>query len=243
MIEKLGIHAGRPQSQNGSGQYAIVGMAARMPGARDLPEFWDNLVNGRESIKFFTKEELDSTLDPSETNAPNYVAARGIIEDADHFDARFFKTPPRTAEMTCPQQRILLELAWTALEDAGLVPGKTADTVGVWAGTYTTSYFIKNILTNPALVQQTGEFQAGVLNEKDYIATRVAHALNLTGPAINVNTACYLAGRVNRSLQVTGTRPLRRRDCRWCFGHVPAEQRPPASDGKHLHARWSLQTV
>ena len=116
--------------------------------------------------------------------------SRGIIEDADHFDARFFKTPPRTAEMTCPQQRILLELAWTALEDAGLVPGKTSETVGVWAGTYTTSYFIKNILTNPELVQQAGEFQAGVLNEKDYIATRVAHALNLTGPAINVNTAC-----------------------------------------------------
>ena len=173
-----------------SGQYAIVGMAARMPGADDLNQFWDNLVNGRESITVFEPGELDSTLDPRDTNDPNYVPARGIIENADHFDARFFRTPPRNAELTCPQQRILLELAWTALEDAGIVPEKSDETIGVWAGTYTTSYFVKNILTNPELVRQTGEFQVGVYNEKDYIATRVAHALNLTGPAINVNTAC-----------------------------------------------------
>ena len=177
-------------NRENSGQYAIVGMAARMPGAEDLTQYWDNLVNGRESITFFSKEELDSTLDPRDTNAPNYVPARGIIKDADHFDARFFRTPPRNAELTCPQQRIMLELSWTALEDAGIIPDKSDQTIGVWAGTYTTSYFVKNILTNPELVRQTGEFQAGVYNEKDYIATRVAHALNLTGPAINVNTAC-----------------------------------------------------
>jgi len=155
-----------------------------MPGAEDLNQYWDNLVNGRESITFFSKEELDSTLDPRDTNAPNYVPARGIIKDADHFDARFFRTPPRNAELTCPQQRIMLELAWTALEDAGIIPNKSEQTIGVWAGTYSTSYFVKNILTNPELVRQTGEFQVGVYNEKDYIATRVAHALNLTGPAI-----------------------------------------------------------
>ena len=177
-------------NRENSGQYAIVGMAARMPGAEDLNQYWDNLVNGRESITFFSKEELDSTLDPRDTNAPNYVPARGIIKDADHFDARFFRTPPRNAELTCPQQRIMLELSWTALEDAGIIPNKSDQTIGVWAGTYTTSYFVKNLLTNPELVRQTGEFQAGVYNEKDYIATRVAHALNLTGPAINVNTAC-----------------------------------------------------
>jgi amino acid adenylation domain-containing protein len=178
------------QKTEGTGQYAIVGMAARMPGAKDLNQYWDNLIGGIESIKVFSKEELDDTLDPRDTEDPNYVPARGIIDDADHFDARFFRTPPRAAEMTCPQQRIMLELAWTALEDAGIIPNKSEDKIGIWAGTYSTSYFIKNILTNPELVRQTGEFQAGVLNEKDYIATRVAHALNFTGPAINVNTAC-----------------------------------------------------
>ena len=177
-------------SRENSGQYAIVGMAARMPGANDLNQYWDNLINGRESISFFSKEELDSTLDPRDTTDPNYVAARGIIADADHFDARFFRTPPRNAELTCPQHRILLELSWTALEDAGIIPNKSDQTIGVWAGTYNTSYLINNLLTNPELVRQAGAFQVGTFNEKDYIATRVAHALNLTGPAINVNTAC-----------------------------------------------------
>ncbi len=176
--------------KKGSGEYAIVGLAARFPGAADVNEFWENLVGARESIKFFTAEELDSTLDPRDTSDPNYVAARGVIEDAEYFDARFFNTTPRNAELTDPQQRILLELAWTALEDAGIIPNKTEETIGIWAGTYSTSYFIKNILSNPDVVRQTGEFQLGVYNEKDYIATRVAHALNFTGPAINVNTAC-----------------------------------------------------
>ena len=181
---------GSTRGQSGSGQYAIVGMAARMPGAKDLDAFWDNLVNERESITVFSKEELDATLDPRDTTDPNYVPARGIIEDATEFDARFFRTPPRNAELTCPQQRIMLELAWTALEDAGVIPNKSTETIGIWAGTYTTSYYIKNLLTNPELVRQAGEFQLGAMNEKDYIATRVAHALNFTGPAINVNTAC-----------------------------------------------------
>ena len=188
LVESLQSNSGTKKQS--SGEYAIVGMAARMPGAHDLQSFWDNLVEGTESIKFFTEEELDSTIDPRQRNNPNYVAARGVLEDADHFDARFFRTPPKTAEMMCPQQRIMLELAWTGLEDAGIIPSRTDDKIGIWAGTYTTSYFIKNVLTNTDLVDQTGEFQAGVLNEKDYIATRVAHALNLTGPAINVNTAC-----------------------------------------------------
>ena len=176
--------------RQGSGKYAIVGMAAKFPGAKDLETFWDNLVNGRESITFFSKDELDATLDPRDTSDPNYVPARGIIDDATEFDARFFRTPPRNAELTCPQQRIMLELAWTALEDAGVIPNKSKQTIGIWAGSYTTTYYIKNLLTNPELVRQAGEFQVGAMNEKDYIATRVAHALNFTGPAINVNTAC-----------------------------------------------------
>ncbi|MEM7453214.1 MAG: amino acid adenylation domain-containing protein [Planctomycetota bacterium] len=183
-------HRTRKHKRTGSGRYAIVGMAARMPGADNLAGFWNNLVNNCETIRSFEKDELDPTLDPRDTSADNYVAARGIIEQADHFDARFFTTPPRAAEMMDPQQRVMLELAWNALEDAGCIPGKTDDTIGIWAGTYTTSYFFKNVLTNPELVRETGEFNAGVYNEKDYIATRVAHKLNLTGPAVSLSTAC-----------------------------------------------------
>ena len=176
------------------GQFAIVGMAARMPGAKNVETFWQNLVDEKESITVFDKSELDPTLDPNDVASPNYVGARGIIEDADGFDSRFFRMPPKNADLTCPQQRIMLELAWTAMEDAGIRPTKTNEDgigqVGVWAGTYSTTYFTRNLLTHPEIVRETGEFQLGVYNEKDYIATRVAHALNLKGPAINVNTAC-----------------------------------------------------
>ena len=170
--------------------YAVIGMSVRLPGAANVGQFWDNLIHERESIRFFNQEELDSTLPTAQTKDPNYVSARGVIDGATEFDARFFNVPPREATLVDPQQRIMLELAWTALEDAGCIPSQFDGKIGVWAGTYETSYFTKNLLTHPEIVEQTGQFQLGVYNEKDYIATRVAHKLNLKGPAINVNTAC-----------------------------------------------------
>ncbi|MEM7314513.1 MAG: amino acid adenylation domain-containing protein, partial [Planctomycetota bacterium] len=169
---------------------AIVGMGARFPGAANVQEFWQNLCEGVESIRFFRPEELDDSLPQGEVNDPNYVAARGIIDDADKCDAEFFGMAPREAQLTDPQQRIMLEVAWSALEDAGCIPAKFAGRIGVWAGSYTTSYYTHNLLPDEKLVEMTGLFQLGIYNEKDYIATRVAHKLNLTGPAINVNTAC-----------------------------------------------------
>ncbi|QDV63563.1 polyketide synthase [Crateriforma conspicua] len=170
--------------------YAIVGIAARMPGAANLQQFWNNLIEGRESIRFFQPNELDSGLKESVTSHPGYVAARGVVDDADCFDRKFFGMTPRDAELTDPQQRIMMELAWTALEDAGAIPGKTENRIGIWAGTYATTYLTKNLLTNPRVVLEVDDFKLGIHNEKDYIATRVAHALDLRGPAVNVNTAC-----------------------------------------------------
>ena len=84
----------------------------------------------------------------------------------------------------------MLEVAYEALEDAAIRTDQPNGRIGVWAGTYNTNYHTKNLLTNPQVVADNGEFQLGVCNEKDYIATRVAYKLNLNGPAINVNTAC-----------------------------------------------------
>ncbi len=84
----------------------------------------------------------------------------------------------------------MLEVAYEALEDAAVRLDQPNGRIGVWAGTYGTTYHTKNVLTNPEAVAENGEFQLGVYNEKDYIATRIAYKLNLNGPAINVNTAC-----------------------------------------------------
>src|SRR5262249_20449451 len=92
---------------------AIIGMAGRFPGAKNLTEFWHNLQNGVESISFFTEEELKASgVDINLINDPNYVSARGLLDDIDLFDASFFGFSPREAEITDPQHRLFLECAW-----------------------------------------------------------------------------------------------------------------------------------
>jgi amino acid adenylation domain-containing protein len=169
---------------------AIIGIAGRFPGANTIDEFWDLLVEGRETISFFSEEELDKTIPPGVKNDPAYVKARGIIDKADEFDAEFFGFTPRNAELMDPQHRIFLELAWEVLEKTGHLPQKYTDPVGVFAGCGYNTYYNNNVLTNPELVERTGHFQMRLLNEKDYIATRTAYQLNLQGPAVAVYAAC-----------------------------------------------------
>ena len=173
---------------------AIVGMAGRFPGAASIEELWANLLAGRESITRFAPDEL-SPLVPAELRAhPRYVPARGVVADADRFDAAFFGVGAREAQLIDPQQRIFLELCWNALEHAGIDPSRAAGSagaasIGVFAGTSNNGYR-KLVDARPDLVAAAGEFAAMLANEKDYVATRVAHKLGLTGPAISLYTAC-----------------------------------------------------
>ncbi|RFP60289.1 amino acid adenylation domain-containing protein, partial [Luteimonas weifangensis] len=169
---------------------AIVAMAGRFPGAADVEAFWRNLCEGRDSITVFGPDDLDPAIGAAERDDPAYVAARGVIDGVEQFDAAFFGIGPREAELMDPQQRIFLELAWECLERAGHVPDATPGPVGVFAGMYNASYFQRHVLAHPELVDKVGAFQVMLNNEKDFIATHVAHKLNLTGPAISVHTAC-----------------------------------------------------
>ena len=101
-------------------EIAVIGLAGRFPGARNVEEFWLNLRNGVDSIHRFTDQELESLgIDPAVLNDPHYVKAKAAIDDPDFFDASFFGFSPREAEIIDPQQRIFLETAWEALENAG----------------------------------------------------------------------------------------------------------------------------
>src|SRR6202171_3067820 len=115
---------------------AIIGMAGRFPGAESIEEFWANLVAGRESISFFSDSELAASgLDVAELKrGGQYVPARGVLKDADCFDAAFFGVNPKEAEVMDPQQRVFLETCWVALERAGYAPDKMAGLGGVVAG-------------------------------------------------------------------------------------------------------------
>ncbi|QSX77689.1 non-ribosomal peptide synthetase/type I polyketide synthase [Agrilutibacter solisilvae] len=169
---------------------AIVAMAGRFPGAADVEAFWRNLCDGHDSITFFGPDDLDPSVSSQERDDPAYVRARGVIDGVEQFDAAFFGIPPREAELMDPQQRIFLELAWECMERAGHVPDATAGPVGVFAGMFNASYYQRHVAAHPDLVDKVGAFQVMLNNEKDFIATRVAHKLNLTGPAISVHTAC-----------------------------------------------------
>lgn len=181
--------ASKPQSSDFNG-VAVIGMAARFPGAKDTTEYWQNLIEGRECSSFFTTDEIDSSIDLELRHDPAYVAVRGLIENADCFDAAFFGVNPREAEIMDPQQRLFLQECWHAFEDAGIDPSKVADRVGVYGGVGNNSYQHNNVSARPDIVELVGEFQAMIGNEKDYVATRVAHKLNLRGPALSIHTAC-----------------------------------------------------
>lgn len=169
---------------------AIIGMVNRFPGAATINELWQNLCDGIESTAFFTESELDPSIDPQLKADPNYVKAKGIIKDADQFDAEFFGINPREAEIMDPQQRIFLELAWSALEAAGCDPDTYKGSIGVFAGAGTNTYFANNVSKRQDLIEALGAFQTMVANEKDFLTTRASYKLNLKGPSVNIYTAC-----------------------------------------------------
>jgi amino acid adenylation domain-containing protein len=181
-------------SPRGSGDafepIAIVAMAGRFPGAADVETFWRNLCEGRDSITRFEGDQIDPWVAQEQRDDPAYVRARGVIDGVEEFDAAFFGISPREAELTDPQQRILLELCWECLERAGHVPDSHAAPVGIFAGMYNATYAQRHVAAHPDLVEKLGAFPVMLANEKDYISTRVAYKLNLTGPAISVHTAC-----------------------------------------------------
>jgi acyl transferase domain-containing protein len=106
------------------------------------------------------------------------------------FDAEFFSIPPREAEILDPQHRLFLECAWEALERAGHAPDRAGQAVGVFAGCGMPGYFIDRLLPNRELMNSAGAYALMLANDKDFLATRVAYLLGLTGPACTVQTAC-----------------------------------------------------
>jgi phthiocerol/phenolphthiocerol synthesis type-I polyketide synthase E len=168
---------------------AIIGMSGRFPGADNLDQFWRNLRGGIESIRQFTDEELKSLgVSPEALGDPNFVKAGAILDNIDLFDAMFFGYSPREVEILDPQQRIFLECAWQAMEDAGYGSNAHQNLVGVFAGTSMSTYLLYHLLANEKASQDT--FQAMIGNDKDFLSTRVSYELDLKGPSIDIQTAC-----------------------------------------------------
>jgi acyl transferase domain-containing protein len=188
-------------NQANTGAIAIIGLGGRFPGANSIAEFWDNLVAGRDALRRYTQDEVQQGIAAHDIASVPYVrrqvaggswvAAGYHLEDVDKFDAGFFGYTPAEAELLDPQQRLFLECAWAALEDAGYIPDDCPGTVGVYAGTALSRYFFNNIFPNREIMfASSKDLIAGIGNEPDYITNRTAYKLNLTGPSITVQTAC-----------------------------------------------------
>jgi acyl transferase domain-containing protein/acyl carrier protein len=170
---------------------AIVGLAGRFPGSPTLESFWQNLREGRECITFFSTEELLAAGVPAaELADPHYVKARGRLDGIELFEPGFFGFTPREAEMLDPQHRLLLESAWQALENAGYDADRFPGRVAVFGGSGSSTYLLHNLLPNRELLEKVGVLQAMLMNEGDFLTTRISYKLNLKGPSVLVQTAC-----------------------------------------------------
>jgi acyl transferase domain-containing protein len=176
---------------NGS-EIAVISVAGRFPGAPTLEQYWVNVRDGIESVRFFSDEELLAAgEDPSLLADPAYVRAWPQLEGIENFDAGFFGMSPRDASVMDPQHRFFLEVAWEAMERAGY-SGKSAPmATGVFAATGMNHYMLYHVVPNKEIMRTVGEWLARHNgNDMNFLATRAAYQMNLKGPAMNVQTAC-----------------------------------------------------
>lgn len=171
---------------------AIIGMAARFPGAATVEQFWANVRDGVESIRRLSDEELLAAgVSRSALNDPDYVKACPVLDDVDKFDAAFFGLSGREASVMDPAHRIFLEVAWQAFENAGYTALPEEGGVGVFAAAGAPLYMMENLRTNPDLMRSMGEFLVRHTgNDMNFLATRVSYEMDLRGPSLNVQTAC-----------------------------------------------------
>jgi phthiocerol/phenolphthiocerol synthesis type-I polyketide synthase E len=169
-------------------RFAIVGMAGRFPGAPSVDALWQMLVAGASGISVFTDEELAAAGVPPELLAdPAYVKARACLDRIEFFDASFFGYLPAEAALLDPQQRLFLECAWEALEQAGYGDRRRRPRTGVIAGASASSYQL-HLLERLGPAAREPFALDGTL--ADFVAQRAAYDLDLRGPALTAQTAC-----------------------------------------------------
>ncbi|MET9565851.1 SDR family NAD(P)-dependent oxidoreductase [Streptomyces tauricus] len=165
---------------------AVVGLAGRYPGASTVDDLWDMLAEGRCAVRELATERWDHSrhLDPDGGPETTYSAWAALLEDVDRFDAQFFGIAPREAETMDPQQRLFLEVAHEAVQDAGHTRGSLGPDVGVYVGVMANDYAA---LSRSAALTGDSPFPYA---ENYQIANRVSYSFDFSGPSLAVDTAC-----------------------------------------------------
>ncbi|MEM7132285.1 MAG: SDR family NAD(P)-dependent oxidoreductase [Chloroflexota bacterium] len=173
---------------------AIIGMACRFPGANDVDEFWQNIANGVDSIAEVPPDRWDINhyySPDQEAVGKSYSKWLGAMDDIDQFDPLFFEISPREAQRMDPQQRLFLEEAWKALEDAGYAgQSRSERKCGIFVGAGTGDYHNRLIQNSPT--QSDFELDAYTLigSAPSILAARLSYLLNLKGASLAIDTAC-----------------------------------------------------
>lgn len=168
---------------------AVIGFSGRFPGASDIHQYWDNLIQGRDCVTEVppTHWNVDEYYHP-DIRTPNKTYCRwgGFIKDADKFESLFFNISPKEAEYMDPQQRVFLEAAYNAIEDAGYAPeALNGKKCGVFVGVMPSDY-PQVLQTSKNLIEP----QSITGSEISFLSARISYLLNLTGPNMVIDTAC-----------------------------------------------------
>ncbi len=189
------LKAAEPKAER---DIAVIGMSCRLPMANNPEEFWDNLISGRNCFvaKPSCKKQGEKVIGhplyadlfeveayhKGQENLEDYVAP--YIEDVDRFDAKFFNILPREAQCIDPAQRVFLELAWAAIEDAGYSTEQMKNTLtGVYVGKDYSNPSHYRLITQPDPLKSTGTWEG-------FLSSRLNYFLNLRGPSMVIDTAC-----------------------------------------------------
>lgn len=165
---------------------AIIGMSCAFPGAKDTKMFWKNLQKGMDCITHFGEYAAHSTR----SNENKKIHARGVLDKIEYFDSTFFGITTQDAATMDPQHRLFLEKCVEAIDNAGCDLERYEGRVGVFAGAAESSYLTNNLLKNAAFIKTHMSYRTKTLTDPGFLSTRASYLFNLTGPSLNINTAC-----------------------------------------------------
>ena len=172
---------------------AIIGMACRFPGSKNISEFWRQLVAGENAVVKGPPESVIGRVGqhfPESNGKFSALRYGAFVEDLDQFDAEFFRISPIEAQMLDPQQRMMLEVSWQALEDAAIDPESLKGSrTGVYAGISNYDYR-EMVINSPESVEAAGGLYAVTGTALNTAIGRVSFALGLEGPSMAIDTAC-----------------------------------------------------
>ncbi|MGM0347527.1 beta-ketoacyl synthase N-terminal-like domain-containing protein [Streptomyces sp. Adlamb9] len=176
-----------PEQDYDPGDVAVIGISCKAPGARTKEQFWDNLVHGRESVRFLEKDEIK--VDETLINNPYYVRACGTLDGYDAFDPSVFGISDRMAAAMTPENRLFVESAWEALEDGGYDPDRVPGEMGIYGANNPQTAALYG--TPPDRVSVGPEaIEHGLAWSPDTMTSNALYYIGLTGEAVTVTTAC-----------------------------------------------------